>query len=113
MSISFNGIGRQMLTFYATGVTASSPVKMVSSQTVSNCAVSNDFIGVAINCRGEFAGVQTEGYVEMPYTGTAPVLGFTGLTANGSGGVKADTAAAKKYKVITVDTAKKLVGFII
>lgn len=113
MSFEFNGYNNQMLTFETVDAAVDSPVKMSSNKTVANCSAGNDFIGIVRNVRGGAAGVQLDGFAEMKYTGTAPSVGYVGLTASGTGGVRVSTDAAKKYKVLYVDTDSSAVGFIL
>ncbi len=113
MSISVNGFGENVLTFKAAdGLTSGVPVKMSANDTVSACAASNIFCGVAVEVSGAYAGVQLKGFVTLPYTGTAPTVGITALSANGSGGVKADTNG-QKYLVTNVNTASATVSFML
>lgn len=113
MAIAFSGYNSKTLTFEEKNVSLYYPVKMSDSKTVVNCAAGNDFIGVASSLRGGAAGVQLDGYVELRYSGTAPAVGFAGLVADGSGGVKTSADAVKKYKVLAVDTINTTVGFIL
>lgn len=113
MSIAFNGYNEQILTFENNGAVVGSPAKISAAKTVSKCADGNDFVGIVTSERGGAAGVQVDGYVEIKYSGTAPDLGFSGLVADAFGGVKESESAAKKYKVLFVDTENTVVGFIL
>ena len=72
---------------------------------VAACADGDSFCGVIETVRKGVAGVQLHGFAELSYTGEAPALGFTGLQANGQGGVKA--AGTRTYLVVSVDPAAK------
>ncbi len=113
MNISFNGYEDKVLTFATSSATVGAPVSLSANKTVSNAASGADIIGVAVSAKNGIAGVKMEGYIELPYTSTAPTVGFCGLVADGSNGVKVSTTSAKKYKVLSVDTTNSTVGFIL
>ncbi|MEA4946652.1 MAG: hypothetical protein VB058_03705 [Oscillospiraceae bacterium] len=58
------------------------------------------------------ATVKLDGFVTVPYTGAAPAVGFSALSADAAGGVRVN-AAGREYLVLEVDTAAKTVGFIL
>ena len=112
MSISFEGIGQWAATF-ACGETAEGQVVKVSgSGEVAACSDGDSFCGVVLFTArdGAACSVALGGMVRVPYTGTAPALGWTGLAANGAGGVKA-LSSGRSYLVVDVDTAGKTVAF--
>lgn len=113
MSIAFNGYNNQILTFENKDAVVGSPAKISDTKTVSKCDDGNDFIGIVTSERGGAAGVQVDGYVEVKYSGDAPDLGFSGLVADSTGGVKESESAVKKYKVLFVDEENTVVGFIL
>ena len=86
-------------------------VKMSANNTVAVCAEDDRFCGVCIHSDSATADVQLKGYVEVEYTGTAPTVGYAKLLAAAAGKVAADTDGAE-YLVLKVDTANKIVGFI-
>ena len=54
------------------------------------------------------------GMATAPYTGTAiPTVGWCALSANGTGGVTADSGNGNKLLVVDVDTAGKTVTFVL
>lgn len=50
--------------------------------------------------------------ITVPYTGTAPAVGYAGLSADGTGGVKADSAGRSRL-VADVNEADKTVTFVL
>ena len=120
MTVSFEGIGENVVTFYNAAAAASKaaqgdPVRLSAAATVAKCADGERFCGVAVSADEDFAGVQTSGFVTVPYTGAAPSVGYAYLLANGTGGVKADSAATKtggEFLVVAVDTAAATVSFV-
>ena len=118
MKVSFEGIGEKVITFYNKaqgGAAAGDPVCIAANATVGKASAGVKFFGVAIAAAEDFAAVQTGGFVQLPYTGTAPALGFVSLSADGNGGVKTPGAGDKfgEYLVIDVDTANTLVGIML
>ena len=102
MNVSFEGLENAVVTFQEEQVTAGYPVSMSSDATV----------GVALNVRGGCAAVQIRGFAALPYSGSAPDLGWTALTADGSGGVKVPGSGEKGREclVVQVDSDNKTVG---
>ena len=111
MNISFKGIGDQYVTFAAAETADLGAVCKISANgTVDKCAADDAFCGVIAELRFGMAGVRMGGYVELPYTGTAPALGYTALAADGEGGVKVPEKGGQPYLVISVDTETQTVG---
>ncbi len=108
MNVSFEEIGRISASFAADSATAGHVCAMSANGKVAACADGGSFIGVVETFRSGVAGVQLHGFVELPYTGTAPTLGYATLAANGSGGVKT-AQSGRSCLVICVDTAAKTV----
>lgn len=116
MSISFNGYKTDVLTFENENAKISYPVTVNAASKAVKAAAESDFIGVCVIERNGLAGVQTDGYVEMNYSSTAPGTGVAYLVSDGNGGVKVPSSssnAKKAYKVVKVDTSNKIVGFIL
>ena len=109
---SFEGIGQWAATFACNGVQAGQAVKISGGGTVAACADEEDFCGVVLTAGrdGKACTVALGGMVTMPFTGTAPALGWTGLAADGKGGVKAlDTGR----KHLVADADSKTVTFVL
>ena len=85
--ISFEEAGSLLVTFHAEeGVEAGQAVKVSKNGTVGPCQAGDLFCGIAVTCRNGAAGVQVQGFVQVPVT--LPVaLGWTRLVADGKGGV--------------------------
>ncbi|MBR0412102.1 MAG: hypothetical protein IJI47_00850 [Eubacterium sp.] len=115
MSISFKGYENKTITFEAAeGLTAGAPVTVDANGKAANASADGYFVGVCTAIRNGWASVQTEGYVEVPYTGTAPSHGLVSLVAAGESKVKAGgDGDIALYKVIKVDTENTTVGFIL
>lgn len=105
MSISYQGIGQVCATFLTMNAVEGQVVKMISKKTVAKCADGNDFIGVVIHRRGNDCTVQVAGFVEVPYSGTVPAVGWANLCADGSGGVKLASTGGRTYLVVNQNTA--------
>lgn len=113
MKGSFEGIGQWAATFAcANDVAEGQMVRVSENGAVTACADGEKFTGQAVVVGRDGAGcsVVMGGMVTAPYTGSAPALGWNGLSGNGTGGVKADTSG-REYLVVDVDTAGMLVTF--
>lgn len=110
MAISFDAIGEKYVTFYADDSAQDGKLcKVTANGTVGKCAANDGFCGIITQVRGGTASVLMGGYAELPYTGTAPALGYTALAAAGDESVKA-AESGRKYLVVNVDTTAKTVG---
>lgn len=115
MSISLNGYKNQVVTFEANENLTPGLVVMDNSLIVKNAVADDDFIGYAISKNGYITNVQTEGYIELPYTGSTMNFGYRTLVASGAGTVanKESATAGKKRLVVKIDAQNKIVGFIL
>ena len=107
MNISFEGIGQMGVTFAAAGeVKNGEPVKITANGTVSGCSDGDAFIGAAVSAACDDAvSVIMRGFIKLPYSGASPALGFTALSADGKGGVKAVSTGGREALVVEVNTA--------
>ena len=114
MKISFEGIGQWAATFACADVQTGDLVKISDNAAVAAASTAGDkFCGqvLSVGRGGDACSVQLGGFVTADYSGTtAPALGWSGLSADGSGGVKADSTG-KSYLVVDVDTTAKLITF--
>lgn len=114
MEYSFSGFGENAATFSAgTDVVAGAPVKMTANATVGTCADGDDFCGVALNVRCGYAAVQLSGYVSLPYSGTAPSVGWQNLKAAAGGKIQTASTGGRSLLVVDVDTAAGTCGVIL
>ena len=105
MKLSYEGIGAWSATFSANDVAEGQVVKLSGSGAVTKCGSGDGFCGVACSVRGTVCGVQLSGLAEVAYSGSsAPAVGLTALTADGSGGVCA-AENGQSYLVVSVDEA--------
>ena len=110
MNISYEGIGHIGVTFPADNCVVGHVCKMGAEGKVTGCAAGEAFCGMVETAHGDQAGVQIHGFVEAAYTGSAPAMGYVNLSADGSGGVKAD-ANGRAYLVVKVNTTTMTVTF--
>ena len=114
MSISFKGYKANNITLEAgEGLKVGSPVGFDANGKAVCASANAKFIGVCTAIRDDWASIQTDGYVEVEYSGSAPTLGITALVADSNSKVKADANSTYFYKVLSVDTTAKTVGFIL
>ena len=111
MNLSFQGFHENAATF-AGSVPAGQAVRLSASGTVAACANDAVFCGVSGGGSDGYVSVQLTGYVCLPYTGTAPAVGYGKLAADGNGGVKTG-AAGRDYLILNVDTTRGMVGFLL
>lgn len=113
MNVSFSGFNEKSITFNCTEyVETGAAVKVSENGTVVPCANGDVFCGIVTDVRSDCATVQLEGYIRTPYSGSAPALGYTALTADGNGGVCANDDG-RSYLVTDVDTTDGTVGFML
>ncbi len=114
MSISFTGINEQVITFKTASELASGTlVKISDNGTVTACSSGDKIAGVVLFCRDNLAAVQTGGFVSLPYSSTAPALGFTAIAAASATEVKADSANGRQLLVIETDSTSTTAGIML
>lgn len=115
MNIDFNGFERRLLTFKVAGETCQKDiVKMSSNKTVSTCNAGDDFCGVLENRESDDCGaVQVTGSATCVYSGTAPTVGYCSLVSDGAHGVKVSSTGGRKHLVLNVNTAFRIVEFLL
>ena len=113
MSVSFEGVGQVCATFLGGGLTEGQVVKMTGNGTVGGCGANDAFCGVALCCKEDACTVQVGGFVSVSYSGTAPVVGWQTLAADGEGGVKAAGTGGVNCLVADVDAAAKTVTILL
>lgn len=114
MNYSYEGIGQWSATFAGSQAEEGQVVKLTAGKTVGPCAAGDSFCGVvqSVSRDGEACAVALGGMVQAAYTGTAPALGWSGLSADGAGGVKADSTG-RSYLVVDVDSTGGIVTFVL
>lgn len=118
MKLSYEGIGQWAATFACDDLAEGELVKISGNGTVAACGTGDDFCGMVLSvsrggdaCAVALGGMVTAGYT-VPAEGAAPALGWSGLSADGEGGVQAD-ADGSTYLVVDVDTTAKTVTFVL
>lgn len=112
MNTSLNGFDSKIATF-ASSEPKGTVVSMSGNMTVSKAAAGAAFCGVCIDSRDGFASVQLSGYCRLPYSGTAPAVGYAMLAADGNGGIKTVTSGGRTLLVTDIDTVNTSVGIIL
>jgi hypothetical protein len=112
MNISFEEIGSWGATFACGEVAEGDVVTISAGGTVGPCSDGGAFCGVvaAMGRDQKACTVTLGGMVSATYSGSDPLVGLSKLSANGSGGVKADESGTA-YWVAQVDTTAKIVTF--
>lgn len=113
MAISFDSIGQECVTVRTnSNISVGSPCKFTASNTVSVCSDGNAFHGIVMSQREGFITLAVHGFVTVPYSGTAPTVGYCPLAAATGGKVK-KLEGAKEHLVVSVDTTKSTVTFLL
>ena len=106
--VSFEGIGEEVVTFYADGaVKGGESVKSSGDSTVKLCPDGERFCGVtAAPARGGCVAVQTGGFAQVRCADDSVTVGYVKLVGDGNGGVKKDSGdAGQEYWVVSDDGA--------
>ena len=118
MKLSYEGIGQWAATFACGEVEEGDIVKVSANGTVDACQAGDGFCGMVLSvsrcadaCTVALGGMVTAGYT-VPAQGAAPALGWSGLAADGSGGVQA-SAGGRSCLVVDVDESAKTVTFVL
>ena len=118
MKLSYEGIGQWAATFACGEVEEGEIVKVSANGTVAACGAGDGFCGMVLSvsrcgdaCTVALGGMVTAGYT-VPAQGAAPALGWSGLAADGSGGVQA-SAGGRSCLVVDVDESAKTVTFVL
>lgn len=115
MKIAFEGIGQWAATFACADVQEGGMVKISGNGSVAPCKTGEEPCGQAVSVSrdGGACTVQLGGFVTANYTGeSAPAAGWCAMSADGSGGMKADEKG-RSYLVAEVDEAAKTVTFVL
>lgn len=112
--VSYNGFNEKLLTFRNIEVKVGDPIAIKLDGVAERANNNSEFLGICVGIPAEgYATIQVEGYIEVPYTGTKPEPGYMPFTSNGNGGIKMETGGRILYKVLKVDTTKRIVGLIL
>jgi len=111
MKISYDGLFDKCATFMCGDIEENTPVKVSENCTVAAAASDEEFCGVVAGVRNGMCAVKMNGAVTLGYTGNAPALGFTQLSADGNGGVKSASSGIMRL-VVEVDEQAATVTFI-
>ena len=104
MAVLFNAINENFITLKVDGrAQKDEPVTLVSNETAKACSEGESIIGIVKNVHNGYATVQISGVLTMPYTGTAPTVGFAAIDADGKNGAKL-ASSGRNVMVISVDT---------
>ncbi len=71
------------------------------------------FIGICTKAEGNYISVALTGIVTVPYTGSAPSIGYELLSGDGNGNVKFNGGSEVDHLVLSVNTEDKLVTFML
>ena len=114
MTYSYEGIGQVAATFKGTDVKVGDVVKISGTGKVTACAAGDDFCGVVVSVArdGKACSVALKGMVTVPFGSSAPMLGWSAIGANGSGGVNANSNC-RSYLVVSLSALEGTVTFML
>lgn len=114
MKISYNGYNNNVITMKNFDAKIGHLVSVNQDGEAVTCALGKPFIGVCVSLRDGIVGIQTDGYIELPYE-SLPEYGMCCFVSGSSTSVNtAEFATAlKAYKVLKIDTVHKTVGFLL
>lgn len=112
MNHYFSGFNTKEITLHADeNVKENSAVVFADDSTVKAAATGEIPCGICTKIRNGLASVVFAGHVTVPFSGTAPGLGYHKLSADGNGGIKTD-ANGKYCLVVYVNEADKTADII-
>ena len=113
MNVSLNGFNSKAATFVSASAEKGAPVAFCANNTVCSAAADTPFCGVCLDSRDGYATVLLCGYCKIPYSGTAPSVGYATLASDGAGGAKTVSSGGRSVLVTDVDTTAKVIGIIL
>ena len=93
-------------------IDAGMAVTLENSSKAKLPSANEHFCGVCTTERGIYLNVVLKGHTTVKYTGTAPVIGFNKLAADGAGNVKVSDNG-RLILVTDVDTVSKKIDIIL
>ena len=104
MSVAFDGIGTEVLTFQGEGIQENSFAIMSENQTVQRSREGTAPVGLVLNCRGGHVAVQVRGYIQTGFSVSAPPkLGWNQMVCNDRGGLRSATPEEIGRACLVVD----------
>ena len=107
--ICLQGYNSRYITMQADSKMEPGDLVVMSGNNTVKKAAAGKFVGVAHAVRGEYVLVQTGGFAVLPYSGTAPTVGFATLAADSNADATA-SASGREVLVTEVDATAKTVG---
>ena len=100
--ICLQGYNSRYITMQADGKMEPGDLVVMSGNNTVKKAAAGKFVGVAHAVRGDYVLVQTGGFAVLPYSGTAPTVGFATLAADSNADATA-SASGREVLVTEVD----------
>ena len=115
MSINYKGYNSGTITCEkGDGLAVGYPVKFDPNNHAVPAGNGDEFVGICTAVRGDWASVQINGYVEMPYSGSITRASYVSLCADSNHKVKAGSVdATKHFKLLCLDATNSTIGFIL
>lgn len=113
MNVSLKSFNSKEATFLTSSAKSGDLVSVSGNLTVSPAADGAAFCGICTDVSGGYATVRLCGYCTVPFSGSAPAVGYATLASNGNGGVKSVTSGGRTLLVTDVDSTAKTVGIML
>lgn len=114
--ISFEGYNANCATFKIAeniALKKGNFVKISDNNTVKPAAAGDDIIGYCVDVNGDYATVQTSGYIKAIIEKTDNLtLGYSSISVNGDQQIVSSTTA-RKVLVIEINASERTIGFIL
>ncbi|MBR5534813.1 MAG: hypothetical protein IKU62_08210 [Ruminiclostridium sp.] len=113
MSVAFNGMENQVVTFRAETGEAGDVVAMEYNDQVKTASEGTAPVGILLNKRCNYGAVQIKGFVQVAYSGaTPPSLGWNSFVADGKGGMRlaASGETGRPCLVVNLNSYSKMMG---
>lgn len=108
-----DGFNTKAITLYANdNIKPGTPVKLTENAGAAPAALNEKFCGICIDQRGNYVTVVLSGYCETPYSGTAPIIGYNNLAADGNGGALTHKDG-RELLVFQVDSENKMISIML
>lgn len=106
MDISIQGYDTKFVTLRADESCKKGCACTIAANGTAGLCTSGAFVGFIAGVAGDYALVQTSGAVSVPYSGTAPALGYTVVQADANGGIAALGEGESAGRAVTVVSAQ-------
>ncbi len=114
MKTLYNGFDSNEATFIASSaIEPGRAAALKFNGTISYPGSDGNFTGIVTSCKGEVASVAIRGYAVASFRNSLPQVGICKLAPDEEGYMEINETNGKPYTVLSVDTRKKVIEFIL